>query len=613
MGEVKFGFTKTKTFEDDVLNSTIAISSADQFSRSILTEDIHKLKKFYFDNGFFDAQVDTVVGYSPDEKKVNVEFIISENKRFTVDSIFFKGLGSISPEAKKLLAKIELIKPKDFYNRKQIVNNTNEIISMLINNGYMYARLPEDSGTIVRRYDFSSKDVVTVTVKFYGTDSLFYFGKTKIQIADNKYGVSQEMLAKLIEYKEGEIYNNEKKLTSEKDMTNIPIIQSTRIIVDKINKDLHVDFIAMVTLNKRHEIIPSLGGVTLENSFYLSGSIEYQNRYFLGNGKSLSLELDAYYNSPSLNRFLLSAWITQPNLFNKKSSLRDMITIGFYNREDAENHYLGNITSVDVSFPKHSFFTSGIFSLTEELVRYIYEDTAKKPYTIFNTVVNMTLVRDKTDNPFSPAKGYYNSITVGSAGVLSRLIIDAFEPNWNYSQYIPVGLVNKFYMSLGSPNNVIATKLIYYENIEYGSGEKSVTVPSLYRYFSGGSNSLRGWKAKTNGILNNTYEGGNFLLESSIELRKKMFPEAKDFAKNISTAIFLDFGNVWEKSKDFRWDEIALSAGVGLRYDLAVGPVRLDIGYIIYDPSAPEDNRWYFDDFHFINHFAVHFAIGQAF
>ena len=57
VGDVRFTFGNTKTFEDEVLKSTVAMTSVEQFNKSILSEDISKLKKFYFDNGFFDVQV----------------------------------------------------------------------------------------------------------------------------------------------------------------------------------------------------------------------------------------------------------------------------------------------------------------------------------------------------------------------------------------------------------------------------------------------------------------------------------------------------------------------------------------------------------------------------
>jgi len=85
--------------------------------------------------------------------------------------------------------------------------------------------------------------------------------------------------------------------------------------------------------------------------------------------------------------------------------------------------------------------------------------------------------------------------------------------------------------------------------------------------------------------------------------------------KNLGTALFLDYGNVWESHKDFTPKHIALAVGFGLRYFIFIGPIRLDIGFKLYDPSAPEGEQWLFDTFDriFGDKYAFHIGIGEAF
>ena len=137
----------------------------------------------------------------------------------------------------------------------------------------------------------------------------------------------------------------------------------------------------------------------------------------------------------------------------------------------------------------------------------------------------------------------------------------------------------------------------------------------IYRFFSGGSNSLRGWIARTNGIVANTKNGGNFQVEGSIELRKSLFPRSTTFTKNIGAALFFDYGNIWETQKDFRFNQIAMDIGFGVRYDLFIGPVRLDIGWKLYNPSDQHNQKWLFNNFSnvFKDKMAITFGIGQAF
>ena len=613
--KVSFEFKNTNSLDQDELESAVSLSSADNFSSEYLNEDLNKLKKFYFDHGFFDVHIDTSVIYYPEEKEAGVRFIIYENKRYLIDSVRFSGLDKISPDAKDLLTEIKKIKPGDFYNRSLIVKNSNEILDMLHNNGYKNARLREDSGTVIQKYDYSPNSILTVTVNFEGTDSLFYFGKTKINIIDNKYGVSKELLYNQIEYKEGELYSEEKKLTSERDISKIPIVQSTRINVDNIDQDSKVNLTADVNLKERHEIRPSVIASNIENSFYIGGGIKYFNNYFPGHGRSIVLELEALYNSIPLNRFEFSTSITNPNLFNKRTFLIDKITLGLYNRQDAQNYYIGNLTSLQYYFALSSFYKYGTLDLNEELVRYIYIDSTKPPITLLNTMISSTFTHDRTNDPFSPTDGVYHSITIGNAGLLSGLIVNNLAQDWKFSRYVKVETTNKYFHTIFSPNTVFATKAILADNIEYGSGERLVATQSLYRYFSGGSNSLRGWYAKQNGMLENTVNGGNFLIEGSIELRQKLFPGANSFSKNIIAGFFLDYGNVWESEQNFRFDQIAYSIGFGLRYDLVIGPIRFDFGFKLYDPRSSDDEKWLFDNLSiiFTDKFAFHFAIGEAF
>ncbi|MEO8445978.1 MAG: BamA/TamA family outer membrane protein, partial [bacterium] len=189
-------------------------------------------------------------------------------------------------------------------------------------------------------------------------------------------------------------------------------------------------------------------------------------------------------------------------------------------------------------------------------------------------------------------------------------------PNFNYSQFIKIYTGNRIYFNLNKiiPFSIFATSLKVGDIIEYGTGTQLVPVQPIYKFFSGGSGSLRGWNAKENGILVNKELGGNFLLEGSIELRKKLFPKKENFMKNINGALFVDYGNVWETSKQFRIDQIALATGFGFRYDLFFGAVRIDFGFKLYDPNDA-DAKWLFSDPSkiFKSKFAIQFGIGEAF
>jgi outer membrane protein insertion porin family len=144
-----------------------------------------------------------------------------------------------------------------------------------------------------------------------------------------------------------------------------------------------------------------------------------------------------------------------------------------------------------------------------------------------------------------------------------------------------------------------------------------VPVQSQYKFFSGGGNSVRGWRAQDNGILNNKLDGGKFLFEGSFELRWMMFNTSQGILKDVGTVYFFDYGNVWETRREFRFKQIALAAGFGIRYYTFVGPVRIDVGFKLYDPSEINGKKWLFNysfkDIFTIPRYSIQFGLGNAF
>ena len=176
-------------------------------------------------------------------------------------------------------------------------------------------------------------------------------------------------------------------------------------------------------------------------------------------------------------------------------------------------------------------------------------------------------------------------------------------------------------------------RLVYHADlgvaVPYGNSQ---ALPFEKRYFSGGSNSVRGWTARSLGpggyrgtgtLIDFNNQSGDIRLNLNLEYRAKIW-------SIIEMAAFLDAGNIWtifdyetQPYGQFHWNEfykqIALAYGVGLRLDFSVFVFRIDFGVKLYDPSrlygslAGTQWRTVANGLSWKEDMAFHFAIGYPF
>jgi hypothetical protein len=137
-------------------------------------------------------------------------------------------------------------------------------------------------------------------------------------------------------------------------------------------------------------------------------------------------------------------------------------------------------------------------------------------------------------------------------------------------------------------------------------GNTKTSLPYDYSFFAGGANDNRGWRARALGPGSYKYyldtnrtvtQIGDIRLGASAEYRFSL-------GEMLKGAFFLDAGNVWTFNNDEKrvgsqftsnwFREIAVSAGVGLRFDLDFFIVRVDLGLPISNPALPNGEKWIF-------------------
>lgn len=637
-GDIDFKFKKTESFSEAALLDIMLLPREKYFNRINLEEDIQRLNKFYFDNGFFDAAIDTVTKLDKDDNEMDITFIIIENPRYLIKEFRLQGLDKIPDNIRNEINANRLVEPGTPYIKNNINREKDRILGILQDNGYFFAQIDTvrskiDSsrrGIIIGKFseemqkDPEYNDKVIVRMRFIGTQDVYRFGRIKFKIEKNNYNISQTVVSRELAFKEGEIFSRSKMIESEKNFTKLAIISLGRVIPDSVNTETKiVNTEVNIELNNKYELTPGIYTSYQSNRLFLGANLEYKDKDFFGGGRTFSVTTEGLYNSKYINGITLSFNLFQPFLFNNNITATLTPEIAFLNlNEDIQAIVSQNLLRLTYFISDHTFYKNAYSDVTFDYLQLklnvLDTNTGLKNEErlyVVNSILGLTVIHNSTNNLFNPSNGFYHSITGESAGNIPRLI-SLFNKSLYYSQYFKLSTLNSFYFDIsgGRAATIIATNFELGDIIEYGSGENIEPVTLPYKFFMGGGNSLRGWRAQTGGILADPEQGGKFILEGSLELRRKPFPD-RSFLAPVWGVLFLDYGNVWESDGKFKFNQIALAAGLGIRYDTFVGPVRIDLGFKLYDPQAGEGNKWLWQQPSniFKNKFAVHFGLGNAF
>ncbi len=190
-----------------------------------------------------------------------------------------------------------------------------------------------------------------------------------------------------------------------------------------------------------------------------------------------------------------------------------------------------------------------------------------------------------------------------------------------YAQYFRVdgSISNKIMVG---PRSSIVYRFLAGAGMTYGNS-RNTSIPYDRLFYSGGSNSMRGWIARTlgpggvpapSGVVYPS-QLGNLKLEANLEARFPVWGI-------LHGALFFDLGNVWITKQDggdenavFKFDrfyrQLGFNTGLGARFDLNFLILRLDWGIPLHDPNKPAHERW-IQRFRFSDT-VINFGVGYPF
>ena len=238
-----------------------------------------------------------------------------------------------------------------------------------------------------------------------------------------------------------------------------------------------------------------------------------------------------------------------------------------------------------VGFEKELWESQLSYGVELSEARDIEVGSSQNEDSLFISSIELALVYDSRNDPFNPSKG-----TRFRGG--AEWSHDIIKSDIDFVLY-DFSLKNHF--AFDSKGLVVLATHMRANTYDLRGIETG--MPIQKRLFLGGENTVRSFTRHKLGPYDASGNpiGGLSSGLLSIELR---FPFIAKY--NLSGAFFYDAGMIDERELSFDAD-IGQGAGFGLRFDLPIGPIRLDAAQNIGETFASDDEIVY------------HFALGFSF
>ena len=561
------------------------------------------------------------------------------------------------------------IKPGMRFTVETLDNERKRIAGLLSDNGYF--RFNKDfihftADTVMGRKDIA----LTLQLRKYKSNSNSpEVDHTRYLIRDvlfqsndsDRIHLRKQVLLNATAIKEGRPYDASALQRTYNNFARLQAVKYTNIKFAEVPDTNLLDCHIQISTNKPSTISFQPEGTNTAGDLGAAASITYTNRNLFHGSEQLSIEFrGAYeaitglegYQDQNYTEFSVETKLVFPRFlapFLSKSFRRRQtassewaVSWNFQNRPEFHRRVFSSAWRYRWSEPKHHL--NYRFDLLD--LNYVYmpwiSSTFKRDY-LDNAENRNAILRYNYEDIFIMKAGFTVSYTDGvdavranfeSAGNLLNGVSKGFGFKTNsqgqhtlfniaYAQYVKLDFDYTHLFQFDKRN---ALALHAGLGVAYPYGNSTV-LPFENRYFSGGANSVRGWRVSelgpgkfkgTDGRIDFINQTGDVKLDLNAEYRSSLFWK-------LQGALFIDAGNIWtlrnyaeQPGGQFKFTEfykqIAASYGMGLRLNFDYFILRFDVGMKAVNP-AYESEKEHWSIFHpkLSRDFDFHFAVGLPF
>lgn len=513
------------------------------YRADVLDRDLHTLETFLRSLGFPEAQAGPArVSFSDDWSRVHITIPVQAGRRVQVGDVTIAGATIFASE--ELLAALPL-KAGQPWSATVAEEGRRVLERRYAQRGYVSAR------------------VAVETTRREGIEDIVYridegpqtrFGRILVSglTLTKEYVVLRELTIR-----EGDPFNPEELLRAQRRLGGLGVFERVEIEPLRPPPVPYADVYVTVREGKPWHVGFGAGYTTYEG---LRGFVEGGHDNLFGTAQSLSLRLQAsergervglIYGVPRLFGTLWRGEATP--FYERRTEIGydfQRIGVGLEAKRELPEVLPGLRVSVRYQLSQVDRFDIDPTLLVEDV----------EPGREILSSIEPELILDRRDNPLEPSRGSFHLAAVELGGLVlggdSDYLKSRLETHWFFPWLPPTVFVLSGRLGL-------ATGL-----------RGSTSLPIEERFFAGGSGTVRGYRERRLGPLDNDGNptGGNGLAIFNAEWR---FP----IWRWLGGAVFFDTGTVTASANDLALGALVSGVGAGLRLVTPVGPIRLDAGY----------------------------------
>ncbi len=583
-------FEGNAIFDGDQLKSKIESQSyfplfrKGRVDREQLGDDASRLREFYRDQGYLDAQVGRQISLSPDQKDAVITFTISEGPQFTVDQIRVEG-NELFSEGQILQAMV--LKAGDVLTGPRITKTQEAVTDLYGKLGFIDAKI------VLDRLFHENSPKVDVVVRI---DEGYAYNVGRVQISGNLNTQDKVVIRQVRGMDPGKRFDRSGIATTERRIKETGLFSDAKVTVLDDTGDVSRD----VLIDVKEGQTGNLGfGAGLSSDLGIIGSIDmtqrnfditdtpesagefFTGRAFRGAGQTFNLALQ-----PGNEQSRYAVSFGEPYLLDSDFFLNTNLQYFQRDRSLYTEERVGGSLGVGHRFG--DVWSASVNGRVEHIAIDDIEPDA--PVDVFavegSSLVDSTglsVVRDTTDSRIFPTRGSRLEMSISRAGLLG---------DYDFSM---VGMEFHKFWTVDEDFFGYRTVVKLRSQIAYIIDGNA---PIFERLYAGGHRTFRGFEyrgAGPRGIRNDTGTlgdeavGGDWLFLLGLEYN---FPIYEDLFRAV---VFSDTGTV---QSDLGLDEYRVSIGAGIRLKLPFlgqAPFALDLAFPLIKQDGDQTQFVSFD------------------